>query len=476
MKVKYSIIPFIPAALAMLVLRIMGAFGVDENGMVLGMNRMTLSYTVIGIGLALFVVCIIINLFDRKTAPVYPVKRNPAAGVLSVLSGVLVIAASAAQFLNNTTDSEYYIMTLVSAVFAIPAGIALMVMSRTHFTGKSAVSGISMLFVFPALWGCCELVYEFLTATKVSISATDLTSLFCYIFLTLYVFSHAMVVSRIKGRNPVKACFIYGLPAAAFALTNGVSIILTASQEGFTYTNLLLAAQFIALGLYAASFLIEMFSNSYTKDEIEIIDGLPDEIESKKEEDKYLDTKGYDELVFSERGKDSAKKSKKSKKEKAAENPTDEYYSSSAGIDDFIIGYADSEDDHEPIPYLTKNEMERAADADLVFPQNLRVVEVESGATYGRTAVPQQPAAPAPQPEPEPEPEVPAAPEPEPEFEPEVPAAPDPEPEPEEPVAPAPKAEPVADSISESVDESDGISEERLSEIDRLLRELDSKK
>lgn len=474
MKVKYSLIPFIPAALAMLVLRVMGMFGVDENGMVLGMNRMTLSYTVIGIGLALFVVCILINLFDRKTAPVYPVKRNPIAGVLSILSGVLVIASSAAQFLNNTTDSEYYVMTLVSAVFAIPAGIAFMLMSRTHFSGRSFVSGISMLFVFPALWGCCELVYEFLTATKVSISATDLTSLFCYIFLTLYVFSHAMVISRIKGRNPVKGCFIYGLPAAAFALTNGLSILLTASQEGFTYMSILLAAQFIALGLYALSFLFEMFSNTYTKDELEIIDGIPDEGESKKEEDKYIETKDYDDLVFSSRSNAPVKKEKKKEKK---ENPTDDYYSNAAGIDDFIIGYTGGKDEDEPVPYLTAAEMAKSETEGLVVPQSMDELEAQPPKIYARKpdAPETQPASEA-APEVEETEEVPAFEETEevPAFEVKLEHAPE---QASAPAAPAVSAAPVEEETAPISDiETDEISAERLSEIDRLLRDLEERK
>ena len=64
MKVKYSIIPFIPAALAMIILRVMSVFGADESGKVFGMDKMAVSYTVIGIALCLFVVCILINIFD----------------------------------------------------------------------------------------------------------------------------------------------------------------------------------------------------------------------------------------------------------------------------------------------------------------------------------------------------------------------------------------------------------------------------
>ena len=271
MKVKFSVIPFIPAALAMIALRVMSIFGADENGKLFGMDKMAVAYTTIGISLALFLVCIVINIFDRKTAPVYPVKKNIPAGMLSIISGALVIAGSVGTFMNTTPDSSNYVMALVCALFSLPAGIAFFLMSRVHFIGKTVVSAVSMLYVFPALWGCSQLVYEFLDATKVSISATDLSSLFCYIFITLYYFSHAMVTSRIKGRNPVKGCFIYGLPAIALLISNGLYTYFTGVQEGTGYVSALNAAKFLVLALYACSFIFEMFFHSVTKDELEII-------------------------------------------------------------------------------------------------------------------------------------------------------------------------------------------------------------
>ncbi len=328
MKVKFSIIPFIPAVIAMLILRVMSVIGVDESGNFLGMDRMALSYTTIGIALALFIVCIIINIFDRKTAPVYPVKKNFAAGVFAILSGLAVIASSCMSLVEITTESEYFMMGVISAIFSVPAGLAFLIMSKVHFTGKSTVSGVSILYVFPALWGCTELVFEFLNATKVSISATDLTSLFCYIFITLYYFSHSMVVSRIKGRNPVKACFIYGLPAAALTLSHGVYMIITTMHEGISNIPFITAAMFIVLGLYALSFIIEMFVNSYTKDELEVVESLP-EPDNTEEEEKYIGTEGYDDLVFSN----------SSSSTEPNVDASDDYYSSAKGMDDFIIGF-----------------------------------------------------------------------------------------------------------------------------------------
>ncbi len=397
MKVKFSVIPFIPAALAMIALRVMSIFGADENGKLFGMDKMAVAYTTIGISLALFLVCIVINIFDRKTAPVYPVKKNIPAGMLSIISGALVIAGSVGTFMNTTPDSSNYVMALVCALFSLPAGIAFFLMSRVHFIGKTVVSAVSMLYVFPALWGCSQLVYEFLDATKVSISATDLSSLFCYIFITLYYFSHAMVTSRIKGRNPVKGCFIYGLPAIALLISNGLYTYFTGVQEGTGYVSALNAAKFLVLALYACSFIFEMFFHSVTKDELEIIDGLPSDGVIEQEEKKYIKTQEYEDIVFSERDNieseeitqqeaplfdevetvsDIAAENNSEKNESVTEGegasaPEEqkaplEYYESARNLDDFIIGYQAPKDD-EPIPYFTKNEAEKKTDSESTF-------------------------------------------------------------------------------------------------------------
>lgn len=335
MKVKYSVIPFIPVAIVMSVFKLMGIFGLDGNGLFLGMNKMGLTYTVIGIGLGLFVLCILINLFDRKTAPVYPVRKNYPAAAFAVLSGILIIASAVTKFMNTTANSEYYFMTIACLIFAIPAGLALVLMARTHFVGKSNISTVSMLFIFPALWGCAELVSEFLVATKVSISATDLTALFCYIFITLFMFSCAMVLSRIQGRNPVKACFIYGLPAIAISVAEGLGVICTSLVEGIDVSQILMGIEFIVISLYALSFIMEMTIKSYTKDEIEIIDGMPEDNDEDVYANKYTDTSDYDDLVMSHNPIDDI--------EPGDEIPS-EFIESMSDIDDFILGYDKDED------------------------------------------------------------------------------------------------------------------------------------
>ncbi len=353
MRVKLTIIPFILALIACVGLKVISIFGLDSNGLFMGLNKMDITYTVIGISIALLVVCIIINLFDRRTAPVYPVKKNIAAGVLAILTGAAVVASSIFNVINTLPSEENYIVVLICGALSVPAGIAFVAMSKVHFSGESTVSGISMLFIFPAIWACAELVSEFLAATKVSISVTDMSALFCFIFIALYMFSYSMIVSRIKGRNPVKACFIYGYPAIAISLAYGICEILTISVEGFDISRLLNGVMFSVMALFAASFILEMNFNLISKDAVEVLDGIPSDTKKSGKED-YVDSDSYDKLPQAEKQPDKLIFDK-------TPSATD-----GVGYDGFIMGY-DSDDEHEPIPYLTKSEMKKASSSKLVF-------------------------------------------------------------------------------------------------------------
>lgn len=72
----------------MMYLKLMSVFGLDSDGKFMGMNSMNITYAVIAVAVGLFIICVLMNLFDRKTAPAYPVKKNSAAGIFAILSAL----------------------------------------------------------------------------------------------------------------------------------------------------------------------------------------------------------------------------------------------------------------------------------------------------------------------------------------------------------------------------------------------------
>lgn len=437
MKTKYSVIPFIPAVIAAIGLKIMSMFAVDGNGLLFGMNKSGINYFIIEIILGLFAVCVLINLFDRKTAPVYPVKKNFVSGVFAVISGIAIVGSSFLALINATPDNtDNYLLSIIAALFSIPAAIAMIMIGKVHFSGKSIVSNASMFFVFPALWGCSELVTEFLAATKVSISASDMTPLFCYIFITLYLFSSSMVVSRVKGRNPVKACFIYGMPAAAVSLSYGVGAVLTSSVENTGISALVNGVMFIVLGIYIVSFSVEMFAGCLTKAEVEIIESLPEDEDTY--ENSYISSGGYDELVASDKKEDDVPAS------------NDSYEAVAQGLSDFVMGYDEEKYDDATI----KNE--NINDGLVLGYDNENQTQLaEEIATKPLKEETAKPVAEAPA-----EPEIPE----EPEYAKRLDVS-------EEKTEPVKEETPVKAPVEDTE-----VSDDRMSEIDKLLKELEDKK
>lgn len=334
MKIKLSWIPFIPAVLAMTALRLLSVFGNDDSGMITGINSLLFSYLAVGVALVLFVLCIFFNIIDRKTAPVYESKRNVPAGIFSVLSAAFTLAYSVMTLMVKK-DSEYLLIYIVCAFLAMLAAIGLVFMARTHFTGFAPVSNIAFLYVFPALWAVCELVSCFLEATKLSVAASDMSLLFCFIFLTLALFPQAMVISKIPGRNPVKALFIYGMPMAAFGVSYGSFLIARVVFDNIGGIALLAGAMLISFALYQIFYLIELTRGALRKDKIEIVDTFTDV-------DSVSDSENKDEeIVFSD------------------EDKKDEDYSqkATADTDDFIMGYeADDTVPEMPAPKIIGEE------------------------------------------------------------------------------------------------------------------------
>ncbi len=276
MKIKLSWIPFIPAVLAMTVLRVISVFSNDGSATdVISKNAVMISYIAVGIALVLFVLCILFNILDRKTAPVYAVKRNAPAGVCSVLSAAFALAYSVISIINRN-GNDYLLIYIICTFFAILAAIGLVFMARTHFSGFAPVSNISFLYVFPSLWAVSELILCFMEATKLSVSASDMSLLFCFIFLVLGLFAQSMVIAKIPGRNPVKASLLYGLPSASFGISYGVYLlagVIVGNQGG---SALMTGLMLVSFALYEIFFMIEITRGALEKDNVKIVGSSPE--------------------------------------------------------------------------------------------------------------------------------------------------------------------------------------------------------
>lgn len=359
---KLSWIAFVPFTLAALAIKVIQLFFLGPDGTFYGFNSLMLSYLAIACAVIVMLFAVIFCLIDKKTAQVYMINRNPVAGITGLLLAVSMACegANRAFYAFRSMGADFF--EIADIVLTIICAIVFVVLGLNHFVGNGGVKGLAVFYLVPALWSAFRLVKCFLAFTTVSIAVTDVTILACYIFTTMFLFNYAMIVALMKGKSPVRAAFIYGLPAVTVLLSHSIYemvYIYWYAGVNFNLFNHLDSIELLLLAVYILAFVIEMSAKVRRNDEIEIIEDAdyeygeiddpdadivdalsnskkygnkPDETVRKVlREGNNEDFLAEDDQVFIEVAQ-------------ASMSETDDY-DSDVDVSDFIYGQAPSEDD-----------------------------------------------------------------------------------------------------------------------------------
>ena len=287
MSSKLSWITFIPFTLAAMAIKVAQIFFLtDENSTLFGLSSFQLSYVALGCVVLVFIFSIIFILADRKTAPYYKGGRNIACGIIGLLTAIVFACDGANRIFNTIQLGDYQIIPIIDSVLTLVSAVVFVVLSLSCFTGGTASgNGLAVFYLLPAVWSAFRLVTVFLTFTTVSILTVDVTRLVTYIFLTLFLFNYAILVSSIKGKSPVKTTFVYGFAACSVLCTlsaYSVSLILVSEDfsDIFSYAE---DMQVVLLALYVLVFLIELTLRVKNKSEIKVVDYEDDRYKGDKE-------------------------------------------------------------------------------------------------------------------------------------------------------------------------------------------------
>ena len=272
---KLSFITFIPFTLLAVAARVASLFFLDENGLFMGLNALTLSYVSIACALFILLFAVIFCLVDKKTASVYVIKRNIPAALFGILLAVALACDGANRAFVALRSATFSALEITEIILTILCAVVFVVLGLNHFVGNGGVKGISVFYLVPALWSAFRLVVCFLDFTTVSVMVSDVSILACYIFSTLFLFNYAMIIALMKGKSPVRSAFIYGMPAVTMLLSYSVYEICGLFRYGtasFTLFDSLPVFELALLALYIISFIIEMSIFVKKKDEIELLD------------------------------------------------------------------------------------------------------------------------------------------------------------------------------------------------------------
>ena len=262
MKSKLCWVTFIPAALAVVCIKVLEAFNIFPD-----LPTNTLSYIGVTVVLVMFAINIIFIAADKKTSPAYLLSRDVPAALFAIIGAGAIASRTALTLIQSLQNNTFEFMTLMMTIFGVAAAICMVVIGLAHLQGRNFLPRMAALLLVLPVWAGLALINEFLNNRKVSVAGVDTFRLFALAFGMIVLFKLSMIIATVDGRNPVKALYLYGLPFAAIGMGIGAANIANIIQHGIDYSENVIGLAFFSLGLYTVFFLIELTKYARTKDE-----------------------------------------------------------------------------------------------------------------------------------------------------------------------------------------------------------------
>ncbi len=259
---KLTWITALPACVFTILVKVLQSLGVQ-----LPFDDYIVSYGVIAVILAMFVINIIFIATDRKTSPVHILNRNIPAALFALLSSVFVTAYSVLAIIQILQAGAINFVAIVTAGFGVLSAIGFVIVALAHFQGRNYMPRMGAYLLVLPCWSCLMLISEFLNNRQKSALTIDPIKLFTFLFAMIFLYMVSMVIATIDGKNPVKACFLYGLPMAVCGIGYGVSVITGVFVNGLDFSENSLGFAFFAISLYALSVIAELTAKLKTTDE-----------------------------------------------------------------------------------------------------------------------------------------------------------------------------------------------------------------
>ena len=220
MKTKLAWIPFVPLFLAAGFLKL--AQGFMPDGGLMGLSSLQLDYCYIGACVLIFLFTLLFVLLDKKIAQYYLPHKNFPAGLTGIVLSLLLAADGGFTIFQVFSSGKISVLEILGAVLSLLSAVVFIVLGLNHSFRYKEGKSLSLINVIPAIFCGVRMILSFVQFTTISIRLADVSSLICYIFATLFFFNYAVVLSRIKTKNALKSCFVFGLPAVAALIPYGI--------------------------------------------------------------------------------------------------------------------------------------------------------------------------------------------------------------------------------------------------------------
>lgn len=217
--------------------------------------------------------------------------KDVPAAVLGAVAGVFVLIQSVIG-LGTGFLAEGQIFYKIFSFLGILAGIVLMATAYDFATGFRTIASRPLLALIPSIWGCFYLVVLFISYSAVVNLVEDVYHTFTVVFLLLFLFTQAKLLTGIENAKSGKMIYMVGLPAAMFSLVTGVPSCIQYFRVGETagVVSIGMHMMGIVLAFYILAFLFA-FQRPLALKEAAIADAKSETImeEHRTEEDERTD-------------------------------------------------------------------------------------------------------------------------------------------------------------------------------------------
>lgn len=202
------------------------------------------------------VLTIVMSLRDPEAPKTYTPVRSILLAVFSLLAGLGLAVASVVSLAVDA--GRNYIMYMILSAFGILAGVVLIFFAYDFATGQNHFEKHPLPSLFPTLWGCTCLVALFLEYVAVVNIADNIYNIITVIFLLLFFFAQAKILSGAERAKSGRMAYVFGIPAALFSLLTGIAdtaaMVGTSGPEGVFPAGLHIVT--VVLAVYILVFLV----------------------------------------------------------------------------------------------------------------------------------------------------------------------------------------------------------------------------
>lgn len=262
MKLKYTWIPFVLSLIVLIPMqfcRFLALIGTESSFL----SSRDFVYIQLAL-IAVFVLVIIsMSLLSKNVPENIKIRKNIVSALLSTVFG-LVETYTGVIFIfnafNGVTEGVELFKTVGVSLITLLSGIVFLVVAACYYSGRNFFEAMPAVSLIPAVWAGVRLVLLYIDHTSSASTVEGTFDVLVFVFLVLFLFEHARMLSNVHEKNVIKRLFAFGLPAISMALFYYLPVLYFSLQnaENLNFHLVVICLVYISIALYILSVLVDI--------------------------------------------------------------------------------------------------------------------------------------------------------------------------------------------------------------------------